>query len=77
MRTDHFVLKFLLDQRLSTIPQHQWISKLIGYDFRVEYRPGHFNVAAVALSRRASDALLLAALQGLRPTMATLSVPTF
>lgn len=40
VRTDHYALKFMLDQRLSTIPQHQWISKLFGYDFKVEYKPG-------------------------------------
>jgi hypothetical protein len=38
--TDHFSLKYLLDQRLSTVPQHQWISKLFGFEFTVEYRPG-------------------------------------
>jgi len=45
-------LKFLLDQRLSTVPQHQWISKLFGFDFSVEYRPGRLNIVADALSRR-------------------------
>jgi len=29
VRTDHYALKFMLDQRLSTVPQHQWISKLL------------------------------------------------
>jgi hypothetical protein len=38
VRTDHYSLKCLLDQRLSTVPQHQWISKLFGFDFSVEYR---------------------------------------
>jgi len=37
VRIDHYALKFLLDQRLSTVPQHQWVSKLFGYDFAVEY----------------------------------------
>jgi hypothetical protein len=37
IRTDHFSLKYLLDQRLSTVPQHQWASKLFGFDFGVEY----------------------------------------
>jgi hypothetical protein len=47
---DHFNLKFLLDQCLSTIPQHQWASELIGFDFQVEYKPGVSNVVADALS---------------------------
>lgn len=51
IRTDHYSLKNLLDQRLSTIPQHTWVSKLFGYSFRVEYRPGKLNTAVDALSR--------------------------
>jgi hypothetical protein len=39
VRTDHFSLKYLLDQRLSTIPQHAWVSKLFGYQFTVEFKP--------------------------------------
>jgi len=50
VRTDHYSLKFLLDQRLSTVPQHQWISKLFGFDFAVEYRPGRLNIVADAPS---------------------------
>lgn len=53
IRTDHYSLKFLLDQRLSTIPQHHWVSKLFGFDFVVVFRPGKQNAAADALSRRA------------------------
>ena len=52
VRTDHYILKFLLDQCLSTVPQRQWISKLFGFDFAVEYRPGRLNTVADALSRR-------------------------
>jgi hypothetical protein len=52
VKTDHYSLKYLLDQRLTTIPQHQWISKLIGYDFRVQYKSGATNTVADALSRR-------------------------
>lgn len=51
VRTDHYSLKFLLDQRLSTIPQHRWASKLFGYDFTIEFKPGCTNVVADALSR--------------------------
>jgi hypothetical protein len=48
---DHYSLKFLLDQRLTTIPQHHWV-KLLGFDFTVEYKPGATNTAADALPRR-------------------------
>jgi hypothetical protein len=68
VRTDHYALKFMLDQRLSTIPQHNWISKLFGYDFRVEYRPGRLNTAA--------DALLLGN-SGKPVTLETLSLTKF
>ena len=55
VRTDHYSLKYLLEQRLSTVPQHQWISKLFGFDFTVEYRPGRLNTVADALSRRDAE----------------------
>jgi hypothetical protein len=67
VRLDHYNLKFLLDQRLSTVPQHQWLSKLFGFDFAVEYRPGRLNTAADALSRRDKDA----------PTAMAMSRPSF
>lgn len=62
VRTDHYSLKFLLDQRLSTILQHHWVSKLLGFDFRVEYKPGKQNVVADALSRRDTDTTTIMAL---------------
>jgi hypothetical protein len=49
--TDHYSLNFLLDQRLSTIPQHHWTSKLFSYEFCVEFKPGAANMVANALSR--------------------------
>jgi hypothetical protein len=52
IHTDHRSLRFLLDQRLTTIPQHHWASKLLGFDFVVEYKPGALNVVADVLSRR-------------------------
>jgi hypothetical protein len=51
IRTDHFALKYILDQRLTTIPHHTWMSKLFGYDFSVEYRQGKMNVVADTLSQ--------------------------
>jgi hypothetical protein len=52
VKTDHYSLKYLLDQRLATIPQHHWVGKLLGFDFTVEYKAGAANVVADALSRR-------------------------
>ncbi|KAJ4758083.1 polyprotein [Rhynchospora pubera] len=66
IRTDHYSLKYLLDQRLSTIPQHTWVSKLFGFDFQVEYRPGKGNTVADALSRRDED-----------PSLHVMSSPSF
>ena len=77
VRTDHYALKFPLDQRLSTIPQNHWVSKLFGYDFQVEYRQGRLNVVADALSRRDGEAPLLAVLLDSAPSLAALSVPAF
>lgn len=64
MRTNHYALKFMLDQRLSTVPQHQWVSKLFSYDFNVEGCPGHLNTVADALSCHGDDNASLSALTG-------------
>ena len=57
--TNHQPLKFILDQRLATIPQHHWVSKLLGFDFTVEYKPGRTNVMADALSCRDAEVATL------------------
>jgi hypothetical protein len=67
VRTDHFSLKYLLDQRLSTIPQHAWVSKLFRHQFSVEFKPRRQNVVADALSRRHEDDVMVY----------TLSIPNF
>jgi len=40
---------------LSTVPQHQWISKLFGFDFAIVYRPGCLNTMADTLCRRDAE----------------------
>jgi hypothetical protein len=67
VRTDHYSLKFLLDQRLATIPQHHWVGKLLGFDFTVEYKAGSTNIVADALSRRDTE----------EPEIHAISGPTF
>lgn len=49
--TDHFSLKYLLEQCIPTPMQHKWLTKLIGYDFEISYRSGKENNVADALSR--------------------------
>ncbi|GJR39964.1 putative mitochondrial protein [Tanacetum coccineum] len=51
IKTDHFSLKYLLDQRLSTPFQTKWLPKLLGYDYEIIYKKGADNAAADALSR--------------------------
>jgi hypothetical protein len=53
---DHYSLKYLLDQRMSTTPQHHWASKLLGFDFTIKYRLGSSNTVTDALSQRDTEA---------------------
>ncbi|WVZ62966.1 LOW QUALITY PROTEIN: hypothetical protein U9M48_012652 [Paspalum notatum var. saurae] len=64
VKTDHYSLKFLLDQRLATLPQHHWVSKLLAFDFSMEYKPRASNMVADALSRRDSDTVTAFAISG-------------
>jgi hypothetical protein len=77
VRTDHYSLKILLDQRLSTVPQHQWISKLFGFDFSVEYRSGRLNTVADALSRRDVEKVALSSAGAAGAALYVLSSPSF
>lgn len=57
IRTDHVSLKYLLDQKLSFPSQHLWLTKLLGFDYEIEFRSGRENVATDALSRITSNEL--------------------
>ena len=60
VRTDHKSLNFLLEQRLVAVEHQKWVTKLLGYDFEVEYRPGVENRAADALSHIPEEVTLAA-----------------
>lgn len=52
VKTDQQSLKYLLEQLVRTPTQQKWLSKLIGYDFVVEFRVGRENLVADELSRQ-------------------------
>lgn len=58
--TDHQTLKHLLDQRITTPSQHKCLAKLLGYDYKIEYRAGHLNTVPDVLSRRPELCSILA-----------------
>nr|GEU62987.1 putative mitochondrial protein [Tanacetum cinerariifolium] len=51
LKTDHFSLKYLLDQRITIPTQMKWLPKLMGYDYEVVYKKSSENEATDALSR--------------------------
>ncbi|GJR22850.1 retrotransposon-related protein [Tanacetum coccineum] len=51
IRTDHFSLIHVLNQRITTPFQAKWLPKLIGFDYEIDYKKGKDNVVADALSR--------------------------
>lgn len=74
IRIDHQSLKYLLEQRVDTPAQKKWLTKLMGYDFIVEYRSGRENMAADALSRRDEHSVLLAISQPVPTWLALVSI---
>ena len=51
-KTDHPRPKELMLQVVLTPKQQYYLSKLLGYDFEIIYRPGKHNQVADALSRQ-------------------------
>ena len=43
IKTYHQSLKYLLEQKIGTLAQQKWITKLLGYAFIVEYKHGKEN----------------------------------
>ena len=47
--TDQQSFRILTNQTIQTSEQQKWLSKLVGFDFHIVYRPGKQNVAADAI----------------------------
>nr|GEV60821.1 hypothetical protein [Tanacetum cinerariifolium] len=62
IKIDHFSLKYVLDQRISTPFQSKWLPKLIGFDYEIEYKRGKDNVVVDALSRVQTQSALFSLL---------------
>jgi len=52
----------LLEQKITTPFQQFWLSKLMGFDYIIQYKSGAENTVADALSRVSGASLLLMAL---------------
>jgi hypothetical protein len=60
-KTDHQSLKYFLEQRPSSPEQQKWVTKLFGYDYKINYKKGKDlwqNVMFVNATREKHSKLL-------------------
>jgi hypothetical protein len=59
INTDQQNLKFPLEQKIGTLAQQKWITKLMGYSFLIGYKKEKENKVVVALSRKEEEGKLV------------------
>lgn len=62
IRTDQQSIRFITQQRELGADFQKWVSKLIGFDFEIQFRPDASHRVADALSRKEVGELELGAL---------------
>ena len=68
VKNDHDSLKHFLEQRLSLEEKKKWVTKMLGYDFKIIYKKGKLNVVADTLSRKDEEVeALLCAISIIQP----------
>jgi hypothetical protein len=50
IKTNHCSLKYFLEQRISSLEQQKWVTKMLGYDYEIIYKKGKENVVVDSLS---------------------------
>lgn len=51
IKTHHQSLKYLLEQRVTTLTQQAWVAKLMQFKYEIQFRKGKENLVADALSK--------------------------
>jgi hypothetical protein len=52
IKIDHCILKYFLYQRISSLEQQKWVTKMLGYDYEIIYNKGEENVVVDVRSRK-------------------------
>ena len=67
IKTYHCSLKYFLEQWFSSLEQHKWVTKMLGYDYAIIHKKRKDNVVVDALSRKYEDRVSLFAISYLVP----------